>query len=343
MRGDAALTRRSQVHQEHTNEVTELLGRAAQHHGLVATGRSFVAALDRRRLGALLRSLHFERHAAGVQRVVGAPTTLTQARIAAVLSAGPNGRLGGLSSAHLLRLVDTRPPDIEVVVPYATTVQSSHLRWSPDPGDSTLPIRMRRTLRLDPVDHGVVDDIPCLSAERTIIECARHRWMTIDMLESMLDRGRRAGIATVDRLAERIAVLGGRGAHGCPKVRAVVERQRGIAAAESELETRLWQLLRRRTFAQSDEPERQVDAVRSDGLAARIDVAWRHLGLGIEAEGWEWHEGRLRWKQDKRRAATLESAGWRLVVVTWDDVVHRPGETLARIEQAYRERRRLAA
>jgi hypothetical protein len=47
-------------------------------------------------------------------------------------------------------------------------------------------------------------------------------------------------------------------------------------------------------------------------------------------------------KADKVRVAALERLGWRVLVVTWDDVVHRRGDTLDRIAMALAERRLLA-
>ena len=56
--------------------------------------------------------------------------------------------------------------------------------------------------------------------------------------------------------------------------------------------------------------------------------------VGVECEGFDYHGGRLVWKRDKRRTAWIEAQGWRLVVVTWDDVTQRPDETTFRIKLA---------
>ena len=73
----------------------------------------------------------------------------------------------------------------------------------------------------------------------------------------------------------------------------------------------------------------------------RIDFAWPDLGVAVEAEGFEWHGNRAQWKADRLRVAALERLGWRVLIVTWDDVTMRPEETLDRIALALAERGRL--
>jgi len=73
----------------------------------------------------------------------------------------------------------------------------------------------------------------------------------------------------------------------------------------------------------------------------RIDFAWPELLVAVEAEGFEWHGSRARRKADKIRVAALERLGWRVLVVTWDDVTQRRAETLDRIAMALAERARL--
>ena len=54
----------------------------------------------------------------------------------------------------------------------------------------------------------------------------------------------------------------------------------------------------------------------------------------MECDSFEWHGYRLAWKRDRRRVASLEAQGWRIVPVTWDDVADRRAETVARIRTA---------
>ena len=63
----------------------------------------------------------------------------------------------------------------------------------------------------------------------------------------------------------------------------------------------------------------------------RVDFAWPEAAFVCEGDGFAWHGNRLAWKRDRRRIATIEAAGWRVVHVTWDDVTKFPNETLDRL------------
>ena len=89
------------------------------------------------------------------------------------------------------------------------------------------------------------------------------------------------------------------------------------------------------------EPVRQLRVDVTLSKWYRIDFAWPELLVAVEAEGFEWHGSRARWKADKIRVAALERLGWRVLVVTWDDVTQRRAETLDRIAMALAERARL--
>lgn len=69
----------------------------------------------------------------------------------------------------------------------------------------------------------------------------------------------------------------------------------------------------------------------------RIDFAWLRQRIGCECGGFETHGGRLAWKRDRRRLSWLEAAGWRIVLVTWDDVTLRSAETVDRLSLVLRD------
>jgi len=66
----------------------------------------------------------------------------------------------------------------------------------------------------------------------------------------------------------------------------------------------------------------------------RLDRAWPAPRLAVGADGFQHHGRRLVWKRDRRRVAAIEANGWRVMHVTWDDVVHAPAQTLDRIGHA---------
>ena len=75
-------------------------------------------------------------------------------------------------------------------------------------------------------------------------------------------------------------------------------------------------------------------ATLPNGWPIRIDFAEPPLRVAAECEGFEFHGNRIRWKHDRKRTALLESMGWRVVVITWDDVTRRPDEVERQVRAA---------
>jgi very-short-patch-repair endonuclease len=81
-------------------------------------------------------------------------------------------------------------------------------------------------------------------------------------------------------------------------------------------------------------PDLQV-RVDTDGGPYRVDMLYRKQRVIIELDGL------LKYRNDpralvaeKRRQEHLERAGYRVIRLLWEDVLHRPAETLARVRAA---------
>jgi very-short-patch-repair endonuclease len=71
-----------------------------------------------------------------------------------------------------------------------------------------------------------------------------------------------------------------------------------------------------------------------DGRRIYPDFRWLEQGLVVEADGAAWHDHKLAREDDAERQALLESHGYRVLRVTWDQAILHPGQTLARIRAA---------
>jgi hypothetical protein len=72
-------------------------------------------------------------------------------------------------------------------------------------------------------------------------------------------------------------------------------------------------------------PTPQLNIVDADGgWIARVDFAWRAFRLILECDGFEFHSSREVFERDRRRWNALTRAGWRVVIVTWRDVIGDP-------------------
>ena len=64
------------------------------------------------------------------------------------------------------------------------------------------------------------------------------------------------------------------------------------------------------------------------------DFRWPEHRFVVEADGAAWHDNQLAREDDAERQALLEADGERVLRVTWDQVIARPGQTLSRIRAA---------
>jgi very-short-patch-repair endonuclease len=266
----------------------------------------------------------------------GVPVTERTAIAAAALTTG--GDVSHATAADLLHLAGSLP-----AVPIELTVDAEnhhpHLRRVDIETASRgfHPVRVHRYgARVSTTL--IVDGIRCTDAAQTLIDVAGR--LAVEGLEDAFERARRLGLVSTEALARRFELVGGKGRAGTPKVRKLLANARP-GPLESKLEGRVWRLLRASALA---EPTRQlrVDRPRT-GRWYRIDFAWHDVLVAVEAEGFEWHGSRAQWKADRVRVAELERLGWRVLVVTWDDVTVRPAETVERIAAAVGERHRLVA
>lgn len=100
---------------------------------------------------------------------------------------------------------------------------------------------------------------------------------------------------------------------------------------DSPMETRLRMLL---VLAGIPEPEINVEIRAENGdVVFRLDLCYRRIKVVIEYDGRHHVDVRSQWEKDLRRRELLESAGWRVIVVTSQDVYAEPGGTVRRIHE----------
>ena len=147
----------------------------------------------------------------GVWVLHGSRETNHQRLMAAGLRCGPDARANGMASCWLLGLEGFEPV-VGIVVPRGCQVTGA-------------PFPVKATA-LAPADCRTVDNIPCLSAARGLIEVAPR--LTDKALRVAFDSARRGGLLTVDRLRARALELASHvGAR-------IVLRMLGSGAAEQD-------------------------------------------------------------------------------------------------------------
>lgn len=64
--------------------------------------------------------------------------------------------------------------------------------------------------------------------------------------------------------------------------------------------------------------------VRATGWSGRVDFAWPERRLVVETDGFAFHSDRTTFRLDRRRDNALQREGWRVVRVTYEDVLRAP-------------------
>jgi very-short-patch-repair endonuclease len=293
--------------------MNDVFGLAEANYGVVSRAQCLASGLTVAQTENLLRTQRLKPLLPSVYRVAGAPVTGRQRAYAATLWLGEDSAISLLTGGALLRLDGCKTRDL-----HASVERDNRRRSNRD-------VIIHRVATLPSVDRVVVDGIRCTSATRTIIDLAAE--LESESLEVAFESARRMGLTSPQFLAKRFADLSGRGFAGTRALRELLSHQRpGERSLQYRLEVKMARLLRASKLPVF---ERQFPLGKF-----RIDFARPELRLGVECEGFEYHGSRLQWKQDKKRTAWIEAQGWRLLFVSWDDVMIEPQQTLDRVALA---------
>ena len=149
-----------------------------------------------------------------------------------------------------------------------------------------------------------------------------HRGVAESALEDTLMRR----LVTFKLLSNTLERLGGPGRNGAGVLRALVEeRDPATAPTQSMLEDLLFRVVRRGGLPA---PVRQHEVV-----GVRLDGAYPHIRLGIEADSRTWHGGRLDVQRNSDKANLLLAHGWRLLHFTWFDLTRRVPYVVGALER----------
>lgn len=231
------------------------------------------------------------------------PDSFEKRVMAKVLAAGDGAVASHLTAAFLHGMVDIRRPrDIDVLV----------LRGRATEVDGA-PLHV--TVRLDADERDTVGPIPVTSRLRTVLDIACS--VAFEHLELLVYdeiRGRPEALAHLARIAERRP-----GWPGVPKIQRILADAEHYVRATTLFEVYGIRMLRRAGLGHLFEV--QVDILdEQGGHVARVDVLFRDARLVVELHGQRWHDAEHRMDRDETRTERLEALGYRVVVVTWQDL-----------------------
>ena len=228
--------------------------------------------------------------------------------MAAVLACRPDGVLSHRSAAALLELRDWGYTKIEVTVP----------RRSARRHDG---IKVHRSTTLTAEDVTVVNNIPCTTVARTLLDLAGV--VTQRQLERSFDQAEIAKAFDLTAIEDQLARNPTRA--GAKAVRRVLtEHYIGKTATWSENEEALLAITR--PLGIPDPDTNELIALDDGGPPIRVDFVWRDQRVIIEADSRKWHTSRQRFEIDRQRDQRLIAAGWTVIRTTWRQMKYRPHE-----------------
>jgi hypothetical protein len=289
---------------------------AASQHGLVTRQQLRKSGLTDAMIDGLLARGLLVRVHRGVFRVAGVPVTWRQSMLAACLAGGPAAVASHRAAGALWGLegVEER---VEITVPGSRLPRMSG-------------VLRHRTLSLSHADITTLEGIRVTRPARTIIDCAAV--IPASQLAIALDDSLSRGLLVPAHIRRRLVVAGTQGRPGAATLlRLLDERPEGRALAHRAFERLLFQLLSTSGFPR---PQPHYPVLLGASGTAYIDYAWPAHMVGLEADSYRHHSSRSQWAHDHTRNAALTALGWRILLVTYDDVVRHASRTVALLRQA---------
>ena len=225
--------------------------------------------------------------------------------IAAVLACGPRSALSHFAGAELIGLWGGRASPIDVTC--ATGA-----------GRGRAGIRTHRG-RLLKRDVHLVDNIPCTSVPRTILDLADH--VTLRQLERVVDQAEVQRLLHMRRMEDVLARANGR--RGVAKVRAVLALEHEPAFTKSEIEELM--------LALCDDNDLPRPLVNKEVEGEKVDFHWPEYRLIAEADSKRWHGTTRRRERDNVRDRRLQLAEWRVLRFSWREIALTPAAVAAEL------------
>jgi len=243
---------------------------------------------------------------------VGPPRLLTpKGRVmAATLACRPGTAASHRSSSMLFELRLARRQWIDVTTPGAR-------------GRQRRGIRIHDGLTLTTADVTVIDNIPCTSLARTLLDiCEDATRREVERALDVAEQQQILDLRAIDDVLDRA-----NGRRGAKLLGAVLHEHRvGSTLTRNKLEEALLAIARA--------AELPPDAVNvwipfPDGGGAEADFLYREQRLIVEVDGRDVHTTRRAFHSDRRRDQRLMLLGWRVVRFTWREVMFEAAHVAA--------------
>jgi very-short-patch-repair endonuclease/predicted transcriptional regulator of viral defense system len=283
---------------------------AARQHGVVTRAQVVAAGAPLHALEYRVKSGRLHRIHRGVYRV-GPAVSPWEREAAAVLACGEGGVLSDRTAGVLWSIVRYPTGDVFVHV----SVQGGGRRIGRG-------VCVHRIERLGSDERTVLHGLPITTPARTILDLAR----TADAaeLEQAIALAEREGLVSREELGRLMDRYPRR--PGTAAVRALLVRESGVVLTRSKAEALMVALFRKARL--------RMPEVNARVCGFEVDFVWRAEKLVVEVDGAAFHTSTRSFESDRRRDAMLAAAGFRVIRVTWRQLVDEPEAVIVRIAQA---------
>ena len=247
----------------------------------------------------------------GVYRLRAIPETWEGRLMAAALAGGTGSAVARRSAAALWTVPGFGRQPVDVM-------RVRRRRHTPVGG------YLKESLVLPDRHVTMLDAIPVTTPGRTLFDLAA---VTHPLrVERALDNALAMKLVTLAGLHDLFGDLARRGRAGIALMRRLLDaRGPGYIPAESELEMLFFETLE---AAGLPLPERQLRVGDDEGAVGRIDYVYRSCRVIFELDGRRFHSQLLDQESDRRRDNRLMAAGWRVIRITWEQLISRPWEVV---------------
>jgi hypothetical protein len=283
----------------------ELARIASAGHGVVTRAQLLSAGVTPQQIRSRVRVGSLIRVHRGVYRVGHRAPSIEATYLAAVLAAGEGALLCGRAAAHLLGLVKGEAPAPEVIARTERRIKGvkTHRSRAHRSGAA-------RSGAGDGRDATVVRGIPTTTVPRTLVDISSE--LSLDALaRACHEAGVRYG-ATPNSVE---AVLARRpNSPGAKRLRRVLNGD--VHVTLSSLEAHFLELLRNENLP--------LPITNKPAGGRRVDCRWPEHRLTVELDGYQFHNSRHSWEQDRRREREARARGDDFRRYSYGDVFERP-------------------
>lgn len=293
-----------------------------EQYSLITTPQALECGMTYKGLGREERAARLERLARGLYRDARQPKTFHQSVLAAVLIHRSPALAGGATAARLYGVDGYYGDDVLLYVPRG--------------GHHCNPLATVHQLEgLDQRDRRLVDNIPCLAPETTLLTLAAAPGATYDRIESALVALSCKGLLTVKRVAQRIDRFEGKGRKGIVLLRQVADQWHGRQLPGSAKELELGRIL---DAAGVGPVSYQVPVTVEGGVTLHADIGLPGRAIVVEYQSDAHHSTRSARRNDSSRILQMRAAGLEVLPATQDDIDNNGRHLLAAIHAIDRSR-----